>query len=567
MMNTNDKIILDQILKQKQIAIASTIKPDEFFEIFTAEQILKDYDLSYEEIRTGITGKGGDGGIDSMYILINGELNQDDTEISNLKRNVNIELFIIQSKTSSSYSETAIDKLIVTSEEIFDLSMNTSIMEKNHNSNLAGMIVKFKKIYGELASKFPILNIHFFYVTKGSDIHPNVSSKKDRLVDKVKQYFSSNCNIDFTFLGSKELLSMVRREPKVVYSLNLAENPISSDGDVGFVCLVRLIEYYNFITDDSKNLLRNIFEANVRDYQGTTQVNGQIQTSLTHTQNEDFWWLNNGVTIIASQATLSGKTLRIENPEVVNGLQTSTEIHRYFTERNTLQDNRNLLVRIIVPKKNESRDRIIKATNSQTPIPEASLRATDKIHRDIEEYLRSHNLFYDRRKNYYKNEGRPIDKIISIPYLAQSVMAIVLQKPDSARARPSSLLKKDDDYKNLFSQDYPVRIYYVCATLVRSIEEFLRSSDIASGLEQKNKSDIKFHMSMYVSAMLANKLHPSKIELASLEVQTIDTGLLQSSVRSVLEIYESLGASNTVAKGPNFVTRIKQDLEEKLGRS
>ena len=61
----------------------------------------------------------------------------------------------------------------------------------------------------------------------------------------------------------------------------------------------------------------------------------------------------------------------------------------------------------MVPTEDESRDRIIKATNSQTVVPPSSLRATQRIHRDIEEYLQQKGLFYDRRKNHYKNEGKP----------------------------------------------------------------------------------------------------------------------------------------------------------------
>ena len=83
----------------------------------------------------------------------------------------------------------------------------------------------------------------------------------------------------------------------------------------------------------------------------------------------------------------SGKAVTIEDPQVVNGLQTSTEIFKYFSAANTEGDEREVMVRIIVPGKVESSDRIIKATNSQTSIPQASLRATDKVHRDIEEYL------------------------------------------------------------------------------------------------------------------------------------------------------------------------------------
>jgi hypothetical protein len=86
-------------------------------------------------------------------------------------------------------------------------------------------------------------------------------------------------------------------------------------------------------------------------------------------------------------------SLTIEDPQIVN----------YFQKHNTIDEKRNLLVRVIVPPVTESRDRIIKVTNSQTQIPVASLRATERIHRDIEEYLRPHGLFYDRRKNFYKN--------------------------------------------------------------------------------------------------------------------------------------------------------------------
>jgi AIPR protein len=84
---------------------------------------------------------------------------------------------------------------------------------------------------------------------------------------------------------------------------------------------------------------------------------------------------------------------------------------------------------VIVPEDPTSRDRVIKATNSQTSIPPASLRATDKIHRDIEEYLKPMGLYYDRRKNFYKNEGLQVDKIVGMPYLAQAVMAIALRRP------------------------------------------------------------------------------------------------------------------------------------------
>lgn len=416
-MSANDRIILDKTLEQQKAELAPDISAARFFEIFTAGQILKDYDLSYEEIVSGIVGDGGNGGVDSLYLFLNGELVQDDTDFSGIRKNLSIELVIIQAKTSPGFSEAAIDRLKAFTEDLLDLSKDVSSLRSVYNGDVLAIINRFRTMYEALAARFPALTVFYCYASKGDVPHPNVVRKAEALKGVVASLFSS-ANTRFEFLGAGELLDLARRAPRATYSLNLAENPISSSGAVAFVCLVSLRDYFAFITDESGNLVRSIFESNVRDYQGTTEVNEGIQTTLRDSGGDEFWWLNNGITIIAGRATLSGKTLTVEDPQIVNGLQTSTEVFNHFKLHNTQDEKRNLLVRVVVPPAPESRDRIIKATNSQTQIPVASLRATEKIHRDIEEYLRPHGLYYDRRKNFYKNEGKPIERIVSIPNLA-----------------------------------------------------------------------------------------------------------------------------------------------------
>jgi hypothetical protein len=44
----------------------------------------------------------------------------------------------------------------------------------------------------------------------------------------------------------------------------------------------------------------------------------------------DFWWLNNGITIIATDFSQHGKTLYLDDLQIVNGLQTSFVIDKYF---------------------------------------------------------------------------------------------------------------------------------------------------------------------------------------------------------------------------------------------
>jgi hypothetical protein len=97
-MASNDRIILDEILKQRQAEIDPSSSPSDFFELFTAEQVLKDYDLSYDEIESGIVGDSGDGGIDAIYLFINGELVQEEPDYTHLKKNIHLDMIIVQAK-------------------------------------------------------------------------------------------------------------------------------------------------------------------------------------------------------------------------------------------------------------------------------------------------------------------------------------------------------------------------------------------------------------------------------------------------------------------------------------
>ena len=172
---------------------------------------------------------------------------------------------------------------------------------------------------------------------------------------------------------------------------------------------------------------------------------------------------------------------------------------------------------MIVPEDPTSRDRVIKATNSQTSIPPASLKSTDKIHRDIEEYLKRMGLYYDRRKNFYKNEGLPVDKIVAIPYLAQAVMSIALKRPDNARSRPSSLLKKDDDYRQIFDPNRPLALCHRCALLMKKVEAYLRTEQ---GLSATDKGNVRFHVAMTVVALSLGALSPHITEIPDLDPST-----------------------------------------------
>ena len=185
------------------------------------------------------------------------------------------------------------------------------------------------------------------------------------------------------------------------------------------------------------------------------------------------------------------------------------------------------------------------------------MRATDKIHRDIEEYLKPFGLFYDRRKNKYRNEGKPIEQIISIPSLAQSLMSICTQRPNDARARPSSLLKRDEDYIKLFNSEFPVKIYLVAAKLLKAARAYLKTRD---DITAKEKNNLIFYSIMAASAGLTGRASPSIAELGEIDPSKITDHVIEEGLGIVKPLYDKLGASDQIAKGPSLLEQIMQEL-------
>jgi len=551
-MTTNDVILLKQLLSQSREDLAPEMSESDFFQLFAAEQALKDRALSYDELEDGIVDGGGDGGIDAVYFFVNNMLYREEIDPGDVKRDVPFELVFVQAKKSTGFSEAAMDRFASSTRDLLDLNENLSDLGMVYNDDLIGKVREFRDTYLALMSMFPKLSVRYYYAALATEVDPKVERKVAPLKKIVQTHFSP---VDFScsFLKAQDLLNLARQAPSSAHRLKLAENPIST-GQEGFVCLVRVTDFCDFMRAEDGRLKEDIFEGNVRDYQGNTEVNKQIRETLTSPPGEDFWWLNNGISVICTSATLSGKTLTLENAEVVNGLQTSREVFAVFGAQVDSQDTRSVLVRVLVPQEDASRDRIIKATNSQTSIPSASLRATDKIHRDIEDFLVARGIYYDRRKNYYKNQGKPVKKIVGIPYLAQAVLACARHDPANARARPSSLLKNDETYGRIFSEKYPLALYFKCASLARRVEDVLRSE--SSTVDRPHWNNVRFYVAMLLALRLTGVEVPSVKDVANIDLTQATDETILDCVNEVWKHYSELGSTDKVAKGTQLTKRV-----------
>lgn len=553
-MATNSQVLLDGLLQQLQEDVDPEYDADSFFEAFVAQQVLKEYDLSYDEIESGIVDGSGDGGIDAIYTLVNGDLVQEDSTYERLKRDITIDLYVLQSKNSGAFRETPVERLMTASNDLFDFASQHS-KDGAYNPAVTDAMERFRKVYSDLIGSFPKVTITFVYACKGEAPSTSVERKAKMLKEMVAERIDAS-QIEFRFLGARDLLQLARQQPGHTFTLEIDGNPISKGNRVGFVCLVQLENFRHFLVDDGGRLRRRLFEANVRDYQGNTQVNSAIRSTLDGGSGEDFWWLNNGVSIVASEASYSGDKLVIREPMIVNGLQTSVEIADYFRRNPEAVEGRRLLVRVMVPDQSESRDRIIRATNSQTSVPLASLRATDDIQRDIESYFLQHGIYYDRRKNHYLNQGKPRNAIVGISSLGQAVMAILLGKPDTARARPSTLLKNDEDYELVFSQSYPINMYFVCAEIMRLVDAYLRETK--HGLSAGVRTNLRFYVAMHATQQIFGSGTVTAQAVSDIDLNALSPGVLSESFRHVLRAYIDEGANDQAAKGPNLTKVIMQ---------
>ena len=258
---------------------------------------------------------------------------------------------------------------------------------------------------------------------------------------------------------------------------------------------------------------------------------------------------------------VNNRELQIVNSEIVNGLQTSMEIYNYFSEnREALEsEKRSILLRIIVPDNEESRDQIIFATKNQTNIPNATLRVTDPIHLQIEMYFKSRGLFYDRRKNYYKNQGHKPAEIVGVSFLAQCLITIFLKKPDYARARPSTLLNDEKTYNELYEKNNDLEVFYRVALLGKKIQKNVKSGSDYSSAE---KSDILYYVLYAVIADVLGKRNITPADIKNLDMDSVTDTLIEDIRNRVYEIYKQHGGNGRVAKSAEFIQYIDNMLDE-----
>lgn len=483
-MAKNDVVLIDSVLQQLHAA-APSIDIGEHFERFVLEQVLKNFDLSKEEIEYGWTDGSHDGGIDGFYVLINGRLLTDPADFSWPRTGADIQVFLLTCKHHSTFQQAPLDALLASAQELFDLSISNAQLSGKYSSDIKRCREMFVAAFHQLSLFRPTISFNLYYASRGDTtlLGESISARATQLKSLFHQYFSA-ATVEFTPLGASELVEL-HREVKS-FALDLPVQECLTAGQEGYVVLARLRDYCKFVQDEKGALRRYLFDSNVRAFLGVNLVNADIAETLASEVGPNFWWLNNGVTILATSASLVGKTLKLRDIQIVNGLQTTESLHRHFTKSAFhADDSRALLVKIIVSQDETVRDQVIRATNNQSAVEPAALHATDRIQRSIEEILLRNEWFYERRTNFYKNEGRPDGRIISPIVLATGAVALLLKDPLRSSKLRQKHIRSPEAYNTAYSEHFPINAWPVVATLIRAAENAItrahRAKQVAQG--------------------------------------------------------------------------------------
>lgn len=564
-MSANDLIHLESHYKQwlgtRGQGLPKKLEP---FNYYCIEQFMKQFDLSDEEILNGITDGGNDGGADAMYFLVNRDVVWEDTS-PDPKTAMTVDLVFFQVKSSQGFQHTEIDKLVFLTDDFLDLSKPCDPdMALKYNPKVLELMSVFKDKYPPISGNFPTITVKYYYITKADEAtpHPNAVNSGKKVASTVQKHLSK-ADASFNFVNAQRLLEQIQTRLPDTRELVWDETPMTTNE--GYVGLVALPDYFKFIQDTNGELARRIFESNVRGWQENTSVNKQIRTSLASDSSINFWLLNNGITILASKTATAGpKRLSVKGPQVVNGLQTSREIYDYYAKKSDSKtDKRSILVRVIETEDPDLFDVVVKATNSQNKMPPASLRATDQIHRQVEELFKQYDLYYDRRKGVHKDEGRPVGKIVAVTEVLQAVVSMLLQRPDDARARPGNYISDDDGYEEVFGSDkYSLILYLKVTQIMRSVESFLQGLE----LEYGDRRNIKFYVAACVGCELTKSVSPTATALAAIDLKAVSNELIGKCFERVWKKYQKLGANDNVSKGPDLIKKLHTDIKRKFSK-
>ena len=269
--------------------------------------------------------------------------------------------------------------------------------------------------------------------------------------------------INFFHFNHKNIINLSRARENISDTIHITGKVIVEDFDYARVMIgkVKVEEFATLFQKHGDKLL----EKNVRKYLGSksNRVNEAIKLSLLKEDNSNFFFLNNGITMVVSDFSYNAMqdrdfTVKLNDIHIINGGQTCKTIEETIGTNNDFDFTKAfVLVRIykLNPEHIKLINEITYATNSQTAINLRDLKSNDDIQKSLIQSVSEleKDAQGDSTYTYKPKRDEIISRsAISIAVAAEAILSIWGQEPHVVKFRKSRLF--DDNYYNrIFTQE------------------------------------------------------------------------------------------------------------------
>lgn len=497
--------------------------------------------FSADELSRVCTDSYGDAGSDYIFYTSDGQVFYELNDIKDKKDSL-IDIYFIQSKNSIKIDSNVPQKFIKLMTTITQYVGGQIIKLPSNLNQLVNTNLKLiKEIFLKLAIKNKI-RANFIYFGRFSKSRLDNSNDLKENFESLRQMEGMNDlfkEIKYTVYSIDDLIELVSKGKKFEYTFDEISRIKSDqyDDNLGIVSLIPIKKFYNFITNEDGIINERLFVSNIRDFKGNTLINKQIMSSLADNKNVDFWWLNNGITVTVEKLVNKDTIgqIYIENPQIVNGLQTSYSIFNFFklNPDKLESEDRKLFIKFLEFKEKivDQELNVIVATNRQNEIRDKDIRANDTVQITIEKFLKDKQKYYQRKDKYYTNRGVSSKDVIKLDEMSKYINTIYLKDPSGTRNNPGKLTK-DVKYKTIFKigddqQDF--NRYWIAYKLYEKVSNKNKGDFIYSG-EQFPKINFIHHIVFItIIQLLGNKTDYTHDDLKNIiDLDIIDLNLNES---------------------------------------
>lgn len=516
-----DRIIqsyMDSFIKSQEILEKDESKQ---FELFSAYCVVEQWYTETYNLQDIIIGEGGDCGIDSIAIIVNGNMVTSKEEIDDIievnKSLSDINFIFVQAKTSASFDYGEMGTFGAGVKDFFSedpqMVRNEGIVEKNE-------IIEYIFSKAPMIKKNP--SCYLYYVTTGKWVDDQNCVGRMKIATSDLNALNIFSEIKYIPIDGNQLQKLYRK------TIDVVETEICFDNHIflpdipkvrqSFLGYLNFNEFLKLIVDENGEIRRSVFYDNVRDFQGDNAVNHEMSDTIATTADR-FILYNNGVTIICKKLSNIRNKYTLTDYQIVNGCQTS---HVLFNNKDEINGNLQIPIKLIETENDEIVNKIIKATNRQTEVTDAQLIALNEFHRKLEAFYNTFSgvqrLYYERRSKQY-SYGNDIEKtrIVSISMQIKAMASMFFDKPHLASRFFGKLMSS---VEGIFNEQHKLLPYYTSAYTLYKIDYLFKNKLI----------DIRYRKFKYFILMLI------KYDLSTEKIPELNSNKMDKLCENILKV-------------------------------